>query len=133
MNEWFALGVALAALGGCATAVSQGPVTGNWGGEHVGLVLDERGGRLDYDCAAGTITEPLVQSRDGSFAASGMHTPGQGGPDRAGYIPPSFAARYSGTISGNTMTLRVAVPSRDLTMGPFRLRRDAPPQLLRCL
>ena len=120
-------------LCGCMTPVAEGPVTGAWGGERVGLTLDRSGGRLEYDCATGTIAGPLIASRDGSFAAIGTHTPGQGGPDRIGTIPPSYPARYSATVARDTMTLRVAVPARDITMGPFRLRRDAPPRLLKCL
>ena len=119
--------------GACATTVPAGPVTGAWGGEHVGLTLDSAGGRLEYDCAAGTITEPLIPSRDGSFAANGTHTPGTGGPDRIDRVPPSYGARYTGTVGRETMTLRVSVPARDLALGPFRLRRDAQPQLVRCL
>ena len=124
---------AAAVIGGCMTPVAEGPVTGTWGGERVGLSLDRAGGRLEYDCATGTIAGPLIASRDGSFAAIGTHTPGQGGPDRIGTIPPSYPARYTGTVGRDTMTLRVTVPSRDITMGPFRLRRDAPPRLLKCL
>ena len=120
-------------LGACATTVPAGPVTGSWGGEHVGLTLGSTSGRLEYDCAAGTIAEPLILSADGSFAVDGTHTPGMGGPDRIGYIPPSYPARYTGTVRGETMTLRVSVPSRNLTLGPFRLRRNAEPRLLKCL
>lgn len=120
-------------LGGCMTPVAEGPVTGTWGGERVGLSLDRSGGRLEYDCATGTIAGPLIASRDGSFVAIGTHTPGQGGPDRIGTIPPSYPARYTGTVARDTMTLRVVVPARDLTLGPFRLGRDASPQLLKCL
>lgn len=123
----------LAVLGGCATPVAQPAITGGWGGERVGLVLDAGGGRLEYDCAAGTIAGPLIPARDGSFTVGGMHTPGHGGPDRIDYVPPSYPARYTGTVGRDTMTLRVEVASRVLTLGPFRLRRDAPPRLLRCL
>jgi len=120
-------------LGACTTPLPPGPVTGEWGGEHVGLTLDSTGGRLEYDCAAGTIAEPVIPATDGRFAATGTHTPGMGGPDRIDYVPPSYPARYTGTVRGDTMTLRVAVPSRDLTLGPFRLRRDTEPRILRCL
>ena len=120
-------------LGACATPLPAGPVTGGWGGEHVGLTLTSTGGRLEYDCAAGTIAGPVIRAPDGSFAADGTHTPGQGGPDRIDYVPPSYPARYTGKVSRETMTLRVSVPSRDLTLGPFRLRRGAEPRILRCL
>lgn len=132
MKSILALAAALV-IGGCMTPAAEGPVSGAWGGEHVALELAPRGGRLDYDCAAGTIAGPLLPARDGSFAANGTHTPGQGGPDRVGYVPPSYPARYSGTVSRDTMILRVSVPSRDITLGPMRLRRDAQPRLTRCL
>ena len=48
------------------------------GRTHVGLHLDPLGGKLDYDCAEGTIG-PIAIRRDGSFVADGMHTPGTGG------------------------------------------------------
>lgn len=133
MGKRFVLAICLAALGGCATAAPGSPLTGNWGGEHVGLVLDDTGGRLDYDCASGSIAEPLIPAGDGTFSARGTHTPGQGGPDRIGYVPPSYPARYSGTVSGSSMILRVEVPSREIAIGPLRLRRDEEPVLVRCL
>jgi hypothetical protein len=120
-------------LAACATTVPDGPVTGSWGGEHVGLTLDSTGGQLEYDCAAGTIAETVIPARYGSFAVNGTHTPGMGGPDRIDYVSPSYPARYTGKVSGETMTMRVSVPSRELTLGPFRLRRGAEPRILRCL
>lgn len=133
MSKRFALASALATLGGCATAAPGSPLTGNWGGEHVGLTLQEGGGQLVYDCASGTIAEPLIPVGDGTFSVTGTHTPGQGGPDRVGDVPPSHPARYSGRVDGNLMTLRVDVPSRDIAIGPLRLRRGEDPRLLRCL
>lgn len=109
------------------------PVTGSWGGEHIGLTLDAGGGALEYDCAAGRIDEPLVTGPAGEFAANGSHTPGTGGPERLGQGRPSYPARYSGHVSGETMRLRVSVPARNLELGPYELRRGAEPQLLRCL
>lgn len=109
------------------------PLTGSWGGEHVGLALTEVGGRIEYDCAAGRIEGPLLPDRSGRFAAAGTHTPGQGGPDRIDYVPPSFTARYSGWVTGAAMTLRVEVPQNRTGLGPFTLRHGAPPMLLRCL
>lgn len=131
--RFLAIVFAALALGACMTPVVQGPVTGEWGGERVGLTLDRGGGRIEYDCAAGTISGPVFAARDGRFVAVGTHTPGLGGPDRIGYVPPSYPARYSGTVNGDRMSLRVAVPSRDLNLGPFRLRRGDPPQLVKCL
>ena len=118
----------------CATpTVPNRSLAGQWGGQHVGLVMGKASGRLAYDCAAGTIDQPLVTDSSGRFAATGTHTPGQGGPDRVGHVPPSYLARYSGSVRGDTMTLAVDVPALNTRIGPTTLRRDADPILLRCL
>ena len=121
------------ALTGCVAPPPPGPLGDSWGGRGIALSLDAGGGRLEYDCAAGTIDEPLRPDAAGRFAVGGTHTPGQGGPDRIDQPPASFAARYAGTVRGAEMRLEVDVPARDLHLGPFTLRRGADPVLLRCL
>ncbi len=124
------IGVALAA---CASVPpSGGPLTGEWGGEHVGLKLTETGGTLDYDCAAGTIDEPLVRRGDGSFEATGTHTPAAGGPERVGEVRPTYRARYSGRVRANRMILQARVEN-GVALGPYTLERGAEPRILRCL
>ena len=132
MNPAAPLVLALA-LAGCATAPPSGPLGGNWGGRGIALMLEANGGRLEYDCAAGTIEGPLLPGPTGTFAASGTHTPNLGGPERIGQPRPSYPARYSGSVRGDEMRLSVEVPARDLNLGPFTLRRGAEPVLLRCL
>lgn len=122
-----------AAAAGCTSIAPAGPVTGAWGGMHVGLSLTHDGGTLDYDCAAGRIDEPVVAGADGRFVATGSLTPGIGGPDRIGEVKPSWPARYSGSVRGDEMILRVDVPARAIVIGPHRLRRGASPNLTRCL
>ena len=116
----------------CATPAAVGPVTGAWGAEHVGLLLRPDGGTLEYDCAAGRIDEPLVALGDGRFTASGSHMPGIGGPERVDQPRQSFPATYRGSVRGDRMTLSVRVANGQL-LGPYELRRGAPPRLLRCL
>lgn len=111
----------------------SGPLIGNWGGQHVGLTLDQSGGTIEYDCAAGRITGGVFPGRDGRFVATGTHTPNSGGPERLGEVRRAYPARYSGSVSGEWMALRIDVPDRGLVIGPYRLRRGAQPMLLRCL
>jgi hypothetical protein len=121
------------ALGACASVpASGGPLTGEWGGEHVGLKLSEAGGTLDYDCAAGTIDDPVMPRRDGTFEAGGRHTPGTGGPERVGEVRPAYRARYSGSVRGNRMILEGRVEN-GVALGPFTLVRGAEPIIMRCL
>ena len=124
--------VLLLVTAGCATAPpAPASLAGQWGGTHIGLRLGPAGGTLEYDCAEGTIG-PLAIGPGGRFTAAGMHTPGTGGPDRVGVVPPSFRTTYSGTVRGDRMTLQGAVET-GVRLGPFELRRGAEPMLMRCL
>lgn len=121
----------LAACQAAPPAPAGAPLTGSWGGEHVGLELSAAGGRLDYDCAAGTIDEPVRLDASGHFTARGTHTPGTGGPERVDAPRPRVEATYAGRVNGNGLTLSVRTPEFEL--GPFTLARDEQPMLIRCL
>ena len=124
--------VALFLLAGCASFPAAGvPVTGKWGGAHIGLVLDPSGGRIEYDCAAGTIG-PVIPGPDGGFSAAGTHTPGHGGPVREGEVMPSYRATFAGRLGGDRMSLWGRTEN-GVELGPFELRRGAEPGILRCL
>ena len=118
-------------LAGCASTGPPPTLDGSWGGRGVGLVIESGAGRLDSDCASGTIAA-FVATADGRFTASGTHVPGQGGPERAGEVRPSYRATYSGQVRGGRMTLGAAVDN-GTRLGPFTLARGAEPLLLRCL
>lgn len=119
-------------LAACAALPPPGsPVTGEWGGMHVGLTLGASGGRIEYDCAGGTIG-PVVPEGDGRFVADGTHTPEHGGPVREGEVLPTYKARFKGRIQGERMILAGRTET-GVALGPFELRRGAAPTLLRCL
>ena len=125
--------VLLLALGACAAVPAAPlPLTGDWGGAHVHLSLTPTGGTVEYDCAHGTIDQPVIPGSGGRFAALGTHVREHGGPVRMGEILPSSPARYSGAVRGDRMTLSVEVNGIG-AMGPYHLVRGAPPQLYRCL
>ena len=124
---------ALPLLAACAAVPAAGrAVTGVWGGEHVGLNLTSTGGTLKYDCAAGSMSGPLMINRAGTFIGRATHTPGRGGPVIQGQRLPSYRVRYSGSVRGNTMSLRGRVENGVL-LGPFTLRRGVEPIITRCL
>lgn len=122
---------AIAILAGCA-AIPQKPVflSGSWGGPHIGLLLEGGIGTVEFDCAGGSIDTNLAAS--GTFTAAGTYRAGQGGPVRVGQIFTSQRATYSGSVSGDQMTLSVRLEDGS-TLGPFTLTRGAPGQLTRCL
>ena len=118
-------------LAGCA-ALDQGPMAlkGSWGGPHIGLVLEGGLGTVEFDCAAGSIDQPIISG--GPFSVPGSYRPGQGGPVRVGQVFVSKRATYSGTATKTDITLTVKLEDGEL-LGPFALKAGAPPQITACL
>lgn len=116
----------------CGSSLT-GPIRpGDWGGEHIGLAVTQSGATLEYDCARGTIDEPLVAA-EGRFTAVGTHIREHGGPVREGEIPETHPARYDGRIDGETMVLEVTLTDSGEKLGSFGLVRGQSPRVLKCL
>lgn len=124
--------LAVLAASACASVSPAGlPVTGEWGGPHIGLSLDASSGRIEYDCAGGTI-EAIIPGSSGRFAASGTHTPKAGGPVYEGQMFPTYSVAFTGAVRGDRMTLHGRVEN-GVELGPFTLSRGAEPGVFRCL
>lgn len=120
------------AAGSCGTSPT-GPVPhGNWGGQHIGLIVTDTGATINYDCAHGTIDQALVTA-DGIFTAIGTHYQEHGGPIRDGEPVDKHPARYDGRTDGKTMTLDVTLTDTDQKLGTFKLERGASPNVFKCL
>ena len=83
------------------------------------------------DCAHGTIDQPLTMDAKGAFRADGRFYPEHGGPTRRDESGEGGAARYSGTVSGRSLTLTVKLGDGE-TLGPYRLTLGRPPRLMKC-
>jgi len=127
-----ALIVGVAAIG-CVSNPTPVIALGPWGGPHVSMQVSSSGAQLDYDCAAGTIDEPLRPNSEGRFTAVGLHTPGHGGPIRIGEILPAFRARYDGQLTGDRLNLVITLTDTGVTLGSFELQRGSSGMLMRCL
>ncbi len=107
---------------------------GAWGGEHIRLLVNESGATIEYDCAAGTIDEPLRPDDDGNFEARGTHVFEQGGPRTIGEPRPRpRSAHYTGWTDGAKMTLTVTLPRTSREVGTFSLGLGQRAQLEKCL
>jgi len=104
---------------------------GHWGGQHISLEVLAKGGKIEYDCAHATISEPIVLDRDGRFKVSGKHFPERGGPSRQGE-PAGFPVTFSGEVKGKTMTLTARNSASDEEIGTFTLTHAAQPKLFKC-
>lgn len=129
----------LALVGGCTMAVQVAPsaaaphpVEGQWGGEQVQLVLDASGGRIETDCASGTLTGPIRLIGPVSFLASGTFEQHQPGPQHADETVVQAGALFSGEVKDGVMSLSVT-PDGGRAMQQFRLRKGHSSKLIRCM
>jgi hypothetical protein len=105
---------------------------GTWGGEHVALDVSLKGASLEFDCAIGTIDQPVVARADGTIKVRGTYTRASGGPAHMGDEPDIHPAVYTGRLEGDVLTLKVTLTDLGIEVGPFTLRRGEPPMLFLC-
>ncbi|HEV8355505.1 MAG TPA: hypothetical protein VGQ17_01935 [Gemmatimonadales bacterium] len=120
------------ALAGCTAPTAPGPLEGQWGGPHAGLVISELSARLEFDCAGGTIPGLIVLDRTGRFSRDGDFIRG-GGPVSIDDSTRAEPARYAGQVRGGTMELTVTLLEQGATYGPFTLTRGGDPRVFKCL
>ena len=131
--KWWALAAVAMVASGCETLENKpSHLIGLWGGPHAGIEFQGGLADVQFDCASGTIDEPITAAAGGKFLAKGTYRAGAPGPIRVGQIFKSQPARYSGEVVKQTMTLNVALED-GTTLGPFALTEGATPQLTRCL
>ena len=121
-----------AGLSACESTSAPTHLSGRWGGPHISLLLEGGLGKIEYDCASGTIDTVVYPGPDGRFTATGTHRPGQGGPVRVGQIFISHRAIYSGTVEKDKMTLSAQLED-GTTLGPYSLTLGSEGELMRCL
>lgn len=126
----------MVALGGAGCTTAEGPTgilaPGKWGGVHVVIVVSDSVAIAEFDCAIGRFPMP-VQLNNGAFVASGTFTQGQGVEMIGGSGNPPKAARYSGRIAGDRMTVTVLLTEEQQNIGTFELLRGSNGQLFKCL
>jgi hypothetical protein len=107
--------------------------TGIWGGEHIRMQVTESGARIEYDCAHGSVDEPLALDHEGHLDVKGTHARERGGPVRRGDKPNSRPARYTGRVEGRTLTLTVTLTDSDESAGTFTLTQGEQGRIRKCL
>jgi hypothetical protein len=118
-------------MGGAMPRPDDRLQTGTWGGEHVALTVTDDGAHVEFDCAFGDISQPLTVDRDGRLAVDGVFVQERGGPVRLGE-PERQAARYSGRLTGDTLTFDVTLTASSEKAGSFTVVRAAAPRLRKC-
>lgn len=114
-----------------AGAEQAAPLTGDWGGPQVRLVLTDKGGTLELSCASASLDAPIHPDATGTFTATGRYEAFTGGPALADAPPATTPAQFSGRITGDTLQLSVH-PKGDKTAQAYTLERGRRVKLIRC-
>ena len=109
-----------------------GVIEGRWGGDRLQLTLDAKGGRVELDCAGGSIAVPVRPNANGEFSATGTFEQYHPGPQRAEGSPAAAKAHYIGEVKGGSLILTIATAGADAPL-TFHLRQGANVKLVRCL
>ena len=118
------------ACGGSMFAPGTPVTTGDWGGSHVAMTVTGTGATVQFDCAHGTIPQPLTVDGNGHFDAMGTYTQ-EGGPTPGS--PVTVDARFSGTLhTTSQLDLSVTLTASSQTLNGFSLQRGTTPTLVRC-
>lgn len=105
---------------------------GVWGGEHIRLEVTEGGADIEYDCAHGTIDEPIILDSDGNFDVKGKYTPQHAGPIRGDEESNSSSVRYVGQARDKQLTLTITIPDKKETIGNFTLTHGSEGRVMKC-
>ena len=104
---------------------------GTWGGLHVNLEVSDGDTSLEFDCANGTISEPILLDSDGHFEVRGTYTREGFGPTREGAQNQSRAV-YSGVVNGGMMTLSIRLNGSADSVLDLSLERGKLGKLRKC-
>ena len=129
-----ALALSLAGILGvfaCSDPFQVSDSLGEWGGEGVSATIETAAASFHFDCAHAQVPGGILFDEDGSFNSAGFWV-SEGGPLP---IEPreEFEAVFRGRVRGTSMDLEVDILAREVTAGPFHLRRGQRPSLRKCL
>ncbi len=121
--------VAVSGLGAQQTGDGSSEI---WGARGISLRMTASGASLEFDCAQGRITQPIVPNAQGDFSVAGTYTPEIGGPVQRNNPPRDLPATYKGSISGNTMRLEIVLADKNRQPPLFTLTRGGAGKVVKC-
>lgn len=128
--------LALSALLACASAAAERGrlAAGVWGGPHIRLdVAEDATAAVEFDCAHGTLAEPVVPDGAGAFRVAGRYVAERPGPVREGEEGEGVPAVYAGKVQGKSLTLTITLTGSGEELGPFELTQGRTPRLTKCM
>lgn len=101
---------------------------GTWGGDDAGVVVEASAAHVHIGCTKGDTSRPLAVDDDGRFDVAGTYSVDVFPVERDIRHP----ARFTGRISGETMTIEVRLTDTDQRLGPVTVRLGQPPAMRQC-
>lgn len=111
-----------------ATSTPVTEVTGTWGGDNAGLIVNDTDVHVHIGCTLGDAVGPIRPDADGRFEASGTYNVDAFPVDRGITHP----ATFTGQIVGQTMTLTVSLNDTARVLGPVTLIYGKEPKMGPC-
>lgn len=106
--------------------------TGTWGGEHISLELTADGGRVEFDCAHGTLAGKIKLDQQGRFSVKGTYSPEHGGPERESDKANDHPVIYVGQLKGEKLQLTIKRSDNKKLIGTFALTHGQEAFLVKC-
>jgi hypothetical protein len=103
-----------------------------WGGEHIKMTVTASGAEIEFDCATGTISEPIPFDSKSEFKVKGTYLREHGGPVRENESSRAASATYSGKVENGKMHLSVTVGGKNPYQESFVLQRGHTGQVFKC-
>ena len=128
------IGTAAFVLGFTVLAACDNPfppgatVIGTFGGNNAALMADDTSAHVHIGCTYGDVHEPIVLDVSSRFDVAGEHNITAYPVDLGIFHP----ARFTGSISGRIMTLRVMLTDTTVTLGPVTVKLDEEPAMGSC-
>lgn len=107
-------------------------ITGEWGGEHIGLQINEDSAEIEYDCANGRINQRITLDKNGKFDLTGTYVKEHAGPSRDDQPQHTHSANYVGIVKDKTMTLTVTLIDTKEDIGTFTLTHGSRARVMKC-
>ncbi len=119
-----------AARKGESVTMNETLAAGVWGGAHARMEVVEGSVNFEFDCGTGRIDRPVALDGEGRFDLKGTFIVEHAGPIRRDEKENVRAARYSGRVRGETLTLTVALDGAEANI--YTLTRGNEGRLMKC-
>ena len=131
-DRFLILPIVVAVVLSSSTPMSQRKISGLWGGQGISMEVSDSGATLDFDCASGSITEPIAPDSSGKFSAKGRFARQRPGPTREDENNAGEPAIYSGVVEGENLTLTITLTKNSEKVGSFTLAHGKIGRIRRC-